>query len=421
MSSHAKLSPSGASRWMRCSGSLGMSRDYVDESSEYADEGTAAHYLGQVCLEAGIDTAAFLRQWVRVSPDGECELLEEPIPMDTFRTFEVTEEFAGFVQVYVDAVRTRSPAQEYEVKLDLSAALAHPDQFGTADTVVQDFDTLTLEVHDLKFGRGVQVFAEKNEQLMLYAAGAALRYEPVADWQKFRVFIHQPRLNHQDDYEFGREELVEFVRKARQAGSEAMKWLDAERIPRGVLEPGEKQCKWCPANGACPAYAEWVEETTISHFDDVSGEPIEHYAHLMDEADLAVALERAAAVENWLKAVRGEALRRALEGKTLPRFKLVAGRAGARKWADEDEAIKAFKRARLKKDEMYDLKLISPTKAEKMLAKDKPRVWKKIQTLVTQSEGGLSLAPEDDKRPAQKAPRAVADDFDDLVGGDVGS
>jgi hypothetical protein len=396
-----------------------MSRDYVDEGNEYADEGTAAHYLAQVCLEAGTDAADFLAHYVHVSPDGECELDGRPT-LDEGRGFEVTEDFAGFVQVYVDAVRTRAPTQEYEVKLDLSAALAQPDQFGTADTVVQDFDTLTLEVHDLKFGRGVQVFAEKNEQLMLYAAGAALRYEPLADWQKFKVFIHQPRMGHTDSYEFGRDELIEFVRKARQAGGEALEWMGAERIPKNVLEPGEKQCKWCPANGACPAYATWVEETTISHFDDVSGQPIEHYAHLMDEEALATALERAGAVENWLKAVRAEALRRALEGKELPRFKLVAGRAGARKWINEDEALKVLKRARLKNDEVYDLKLISPTKAEKLLAKEKPRVWKKVSALVTQSEGGLSLAPEEDKRPAQKAPRAVAEDFDDLVGGDAG-
>lgn len=422
MAAHAKLSPSGAHRWMRCTGSLALEAQLPAgrETNEYADEGTAAHFLAEQCLREGVDAAGFIGQAITVETSGDTYWSADRTPMEEggpedYREFTVDAEFAGHVQTYVDAVRVRGGAQEYEVRVDLSAALNVPDQFGTADAVVMDFETDTLEVHDLKFGRGVRVDALDNEQLMLYMLGAALRYEAVGDWRKFRVFIHQPRLGHLDDFEFDRTRLTEFAREARSKAAEAMKWLDAERIPTGVLSPSEKACQWCAVRGACSARAQFIQDSVIDHFDDVSGAPIEKYAHLMDEAELASALGMADTVENWVKAVRGEALRRALEGKELPAFKLVAGRAGPRKWVDEAEAERLMRRARLKQDEMFEKKLVTPTKAERLLA-EKPRVWTKLNQLVTQSEGSLSLAPETDKRPAQKPPVAVADDFDDLVG-----
>lgn len=71
--------------------------------------------------------------------------------------------------------------------------------------------------------------------------------------------------------------------------------------------------------------------------------------------------------------------------------------------------LKSF---RLKADEMYTKKVISPTVAEKML-KDQPKRWNKAKTLVTQSEGGIHVAPMSDKREALKV-TPIADQFPDL-------
>jgi len=70
---------------------------------------------------------------------------------------------------------------------------------------------------------------------------------------------------------------------------------------------------------------------------------------------------------------------------------------------------------RLKVEEMYDLTLISPTTAEKLTKAGTlgPKQWTKVQTLITQSEGKPSVAPESDKRPAL-VPSVNADDFSDL-------
>jgi hypothetical protein len=55
---------------------------------------------------------------------------------------------------------------------------------------------------------------------------------------------------------------------------------------------------------------------------------------------------------------------------------------------------------RLKQEQMYNFKLISPTQADKLLAKESPRRWKKVEALITQRDGSPSVAPESDKRPA---------------------
>ena len=69
---------------------------------------------------------------------------------------------------------------------------------------------------------------------------------------------------------------------------------------------------------------------------------------------------------------------------------------------------------RLKIEEMYDFKVISPTTAEKLLAKDSPRRWTKLQPLIGQAEGKPTVAPEADPRPPLSV-KPVADEFADTA------
>jgi ribosomal protein L34 len=50
---HSEFSPSGSKRWINCPASIKMLREAPKRggSSFYAEEGTAAHELGAVCLE----------------------------------------------------------------------------------------------------------------------------------------------------------------------------------------------------------------------------------------------------------------------------------------------------------------------------------------------------------------------------------
>ena len=44
---HAKLSASGAKKWMNCPGSILLESQVEERPSEYAAEGTTAHALGE--------------------------------------------------------------------------------------------------------------------------------------------------------------------------------------------------------------------------------------------------------------------------------------------------------------------------------------------------------------------------------------
>ena len=47
---HAKLSASGAHRWLACTPSANLEEQFPDKSSEYAEEGTLAHSLAELIL-----------------------------------------------------------------------------------------------------------------------------------------------------------------------------------------------------------------------------------------------------------------------------------------------------------------------------------------------------------------------------------
>jgi hypothetical protein len=124
----------------------------------------------------------------------------------------------------------------------------------------------------------------------------------------------------------------------------------------------------------------------------------------MDKVDL---------VEVWCKAIRAEVERRLFAGERVTGYKLVEGKRGNRQWSDEEQATKALKAAKLKAEEMYSKKLISPTEAEKRL-KGSPAQWAKVEGLITQSAGKPSVAKATDKRP-EVAVNATAEDFRSIL------
>jgi len=115
-------------------------------------------------------------------------------------------------------------------------------------------------------------------------------------------------------------------------------------------------------------------------------------------------------VDDWIKAVRGRVEYELLHGNEVPGYKLVQGKQGNRSWKDAEEAEAKLKSMRLKKEEMYNYTLISPTNAEKLL-KDTPKRWASLQENIGRSPGQPSVAPVSDKRPALVI-KPVADEFE---------
>lgn len=416
MTSHAKLSPSSAHRWLNCAGSMILEKDFPDSSSEHAELGTAAHFLASECLEQGKDATDFLNRQIYLV-NGVAHWWERPetINISTFYTVDL--EMTENIQKYLDAVRSQSEGNQLlvEQRVSFGSRIGSDNAFGTADVIILTADE--IQVHDLKYGRGVKVDATGNEQLNLYGLGALDEFGMFGDYKQIRKVIHQPRIGHYSEEVVTVAEIEEFEQKVKNGVAHiraleiGLEDGDGGAIAdfEGSFNPGEKQCQWCKAKAVCPALANHLMETMLGEFEN------------LDEVDLQTAVPEATAqivsyendrlskfyaaiplFENWIKAVDAAVHEKLHAGEVVPGFKLVEGRKGSRKWSDDKEAEELFKSMRLKTEQMYDLKLISPTTAAKLQKESiiGPRQWSKVEALITQNDGKPTVAAESDKRPA---------------------
>lgn len=426
-------------------------------SSKYADEGSIAHILAAMCLTEGTDAAAYIgrliesedyehaklspsgaKKWIACPGSHALESVAEGEFVERCYSMEVTEEMAEYVQVYVDGVRERvetyklAGAESVTLLVEQSLPIGHitgeKGATGTGDAVilvVWPDGTALVEVRDLKTGMGVEVFAEGNEQLMLYTLGVIEEHGLLYEFARAVLSIHQPRLKHEpSEWETDIDKVVEFGEYAKQRAALAItakefpsNWIGREH---SYLTPGEHcRTSFCKARATCPKLAEFVEESVGADFEVLPTMP--QPEPMADEPDDALSAKMTAVdlIEDWCKAVRAEVERRLLAGVPVPGYKLVQGKRSPRAWGNAEEVEAVFKSMRLKQEEMYDFKLISPTSAEKLL-KDSPKRWNRVVPLIVQNEGRPSVAPESDKRPALvitpvEDDFAVVTDADDLV------
>lgn len=421
---HSKWSASGFEQRMLCPGSHVLQAGLPDSTSKYAAEGTAAHQVLTWCLQADETVIPAARYIGRV------------IEADGF-IFEVDEDMARHVQVTLDYVADLKGDDGIvfaDIRVNYSSYLDTPEAeaWGTADVIIARGTELI--VIDFKYGMGVEVSAEKNPQMSLYGLGALQAYHGlVADFETVRMAISQPRIRTApSEYDTTVAELETWGRST--ARSAVMTCMNADRTQREddqdrwleiFVRPGEKQCKFCRAKATCPSLrAEVVGQT----FNALPASPDE-FATLNnadpaviletrkdDEAWLAACLSKADLIEDWCKAIRAEAEKRLLAGAPVPGYKLVQGKRGARAWSDAKVAEETLKSMRIKIEDMYDFKLISPTSAEKLAKAEVigKRQWPKLQGLITQSEGKPHVAPVSDSRPALTV-TPVVDDFSDVT------
>lgn len=371
---HAKLSASGSSRWLNCPGSIRLERDFPDTTSVFAEEGTRAHEMAEMKLNDYL-----LGCFIPGTADGE---------MDYY-----TDNYVDTVaERYTEALSHTKDAQLLlEQRLDFSEWV--PEGFGTGDVAI--IADGTMEVIDLKYGKGVKEDADNNPQLRLYGLGAVNAFGYLYDIQRIRMTIIQPRLDHVSTEELTVDELLQW-------GEEIVKpKAQLAASGEGECHAGE-HCRFCKARNICKALAEYNLELIGEDFSS---------ADTLSNEELAEILSRAKSIQNWITDIIGYTLNQAVSHDAkYPGYKLVEG-VSRRKYSDEAEVVKALEENGFQEDKYFKPRaLVGITEMEKLVGKKNLPII--LGDLVIKPPGSPTLVPVSDKRPELSSIASAEADFE---------
>lgn len=404
MSTHSMLSPSKRSRWALCPGSIREEAKYPDTGSgPAAVDGTHSHTLLEHCVKTYLSATAYIGATLN---DHEGE-------------FVVNAAQAERVKVAYDYIMERSMNGMFkiitETRVDPEHLLGRKDLSGTVDVQLIVGDT--LELIDYKDGMGI-VSAEGNMQLEQYAYGVLAGYKlPVNGAypiDKVRMTIIQPKLALRGMKPITSHEV--YVRDLLANMGTIIAQAAATDKLDAPLVPGESQCKFCRAKGSCSALASNVMkevgimfQPVVTQSLDVAQQSADKDPSTMDDAQIAQIMEAAPLMRQLLEGVEKEALRRMQAGQVIPGLKLVNGR-GSRAWAlPEAEMAEKLVKMGIPKTAIYETKLVSPAKAEKLTWEKRDgtkvtltdrQLTRMEQEYVSKLAGKLTVVPESDERRA---------------------
>jgi hypothetical protein len=372
---HAILSASSSERWLNCPPSARLCETYDDKGSDYAAEGTEAHSLCEFRLKQALGLPT-----------------EDPIENLSWYNEEMEDCATGYtayiVELLESATQTCSdPVIMIEQRVNFSRWVQ--DGFGTADCII--IADGVMNIVDYKHGKGVEVSAVANPQMMLYALGALEIFDDIYDINEIRMTIFQPRKSNVSVYEMTKDDLL--------------KWAETDLTHKAKLAYeglGDFHCgEWCQF---CKAKAECRERAAANL-------KLARYEFqtpaLLDEEEISDILGKIDALTAWATDVKEYALQQAINGKDWPGWKLVEGRSN-RKYTDEAIVAATVEGAGF---DPYEHKVLGITAMQKMLGKS--RFEELLTPYIEKPQGKPTLVPESDKRPAyeyaQRAEKAKND------------
>lgn len=357
---HAVLSASASKRWLSCPPSAKLNAELPDTTSDYAREGTCAHEIAQIKIN----------QMLGISVDD----LRENLDFYDSEMEECTESYAQYVAE--EMAKYKEPVVMVEQHLDFSKYV--PGGFGTSDIVIIADDVLT--VIDLKYGKGMEVSAEHNSQMMLYSLGALELFGVLYDINKIRMVIFQPRL--------------ENVSESVISVSDLLDWAENELRPKAELAAkgeGEfcagEHCRFCKVKATCRKRAEY--NLMLAQYDFAPPD-------MLEDTEIEAILERADALTSWAADVKEYALSQALSGKQWNGYKVVEGKSN-RKYTDEQKVAETVKAAG--KNPYSEPEILGITAMTKLLG-GKKKFDELLSKYVCKPQGKPTLVPMSDKRKA---------------------
>jgi hypothetical protein len=388
MTEHARLGCSNH-RWPQCPGSIREEAQYVDVAGEAAIDGTGTHLLLELCVRGNHPAEWYIGEVIGVchfdKPNGwivdagRAERVSICLVYIERRRKELIEQFGPDTIVNVTA----------EQKTNVGGLFGRDDWWGTCDITIVAFKTnveglLFAEVVDYKDGRGY-VHAVDNSQLQSYLAGQMRPYigsgpELVRPFKVqniggTRMAIVQPKTTPPIRYQDS--SAVDVMNKVEVLSIAAFA-TDKEDAP---LVAG-KHCQWCKANpkrgGHCTAAAEQSLEVVksmsndlvvgngeslfevmtkmVTNIDDLSNEQLSQFADAKDPM--------VAAFGNIEKEIQ----KRLEIGQKVPGYEMGNGRSSHVWNSSQEDIVKALKGRRLKLEEIFPPKLISPAAMRKLPA-----------------------------------------------------
>lgn len=413
---HSIFAPSASARWMSCAGSLIAGLFEEDKTIYEAAEGTVAHGIAEQWLRTDKEPNHLVGTTVTLTENG----VSHEIP--------VTRSMLDYVREYVDWCRFENGDMFTEIKVwftDLmpwanadeleenpaAKKIPFAPQGGTADNII--IQEPRIIVTDLKYGTGVQVFAEGNTQALLYAYGAYSGFCHEYELTEVEIRIAQPRLGHFDVWVITVDELLDFAEYARARAKEA--W--SLKAPRKASLKG---CRFCRSAHNCAAIAFTMEcalggdiEFLESDFGDYEMSALrdalsEEYKFRraqfgnLSTDDMAKILPWRKVIENWLARLDTELEKRALNGEKIPGQKLVESRTN-RKFSEQDRVIELFKFLDIPEDKYMKTELRTPAQMEEVLREElgvsRAGAPELMADVVFKPEGKPTLVPLTDKRP----------------------
>lgn len=382
MNTHAILSPSSANRWIHCPPSAKINAEAPPTDTIYTREGTLAHAVCELKARKHFLGGIGPRKFTAAMKEFRADALWQD-EMDGY-TDEYLEQLKDLASAFPEP-----PHVALEVRVDFSEYV--PEGYGTADCLM--IGGKVLQIVDFKYGKGVDVSAEQNPQMMLYALGALLSYAPIYDIDLVRMAIVQPRIKREPStWEIPAGELLHWadgiVRPAAQLAAEG----------KGEFAEGD-WCRFCVICGSCRKRAEANLNLARMEF----RQPPE-----LTDAEVADALTQGQRLAAWLSDLRDYALSACLDGRDIPGWKAVEGRS-VRAWTDQEAAFAAARAEGIPDEMLFERKPVTLAALEKLMGK-KPFAAV-MGDFVTIPAGKPTLAAADDKRPAIANRTTAQDDF----------
>lgn len=380
---HARLSASGAKKWINCPGSIQLEENFEDKPSQFAEEGTDAHALG----EAKIRLAT--KEYNRTKYH------------NAIRNLEITEDMEDYAESYKNYVieRYNSALQKtpdailmLEQRLDFSKYV--PDGFGTGDAVI--IAEGKLEIIDLKYGKGVEVSAVDNPQLRLYALGAYEAFDMLYGFDTVEMTIYQPRLDNISSENISVAGLLEWGESVKKAAQLANDDSVIECVAGKHCDTG-----FCKARPVCRAYAEERQKMAVYDFKSPA---------MLTVAEIADIIKQSASLEKWAKLVCDYALEQAYKhGVEYPGYKVVEGRSNRKYSKPDSEVAKILTDNGYQESDILVHKLKGITDIEKLLGKK--TFAEVLGSYVVKPPGKPTLVCSEDKRPAINSAMQAQEDF----------